>query len=169
LTGDLEEFDNHKLARTLAEAVKELSPDLILTGVQAHNDLDGAVGPLVASYLEMPYVGYLSGVEIENGTCVVRKEFAGGLIGELQVTLPSVLGIQAAESPPRYVAVSKVRQAMKTVTLDEQAAAEVDGDSGVTVARMYQPEGGEQAEMIEGDIDQIADRLVELLRDSGAI
>jgi hypothetical protein len=34
---------------------------------------------------------------------------------------------------------------------------------------MYQPEGGEHAEMVEGDIDEIADRFVELLQEAGAI
>lgn len=169
LNGDFESVDNHELASTLAEAVKDLDPDLIVTGVQAHDDLDGAVGPQIAGLLDLPYVGYVSGVDIENGACVVRKEYAGGLIGELQVTLPAVLGIQAAESPPRYVAVSKVRQAMKTITLDEQTAAQVEASSGITIDRMYQPESAEHAEMLEGDIDQIADRLVELLRDNGAI
>jgi len=88
------------------------------------------------------------------------------LIGEMQVNLPAVLGIQSAESPPRYVAVSKVRQAMKTVTLDEQTSPALDHSGGPTVSRMFQPESGERAEMIEGDIDSIAERLVEILRTS---
>lgn len=169
LMGDYESADNHLMARTFAAAAAEPSPDLILTGVQAHNDLDGAVGPLLAADMDLPYVGYISGVEIADGTCTVRKEYAGGLIGEIQVTLPAVLGIQAAESPPRYVAVSKVRKAMKTLSLEEQTAVEVEAEAGVMIERMYQPEGGEHAEMIEGDIDQIADRFVELLSEAGVL
>lgn len=169
LTGDFEQADNHQMARTLAEAIKGLAPDLVLTGVQAHNDMDGALGPIVASYLEMPYVGYISGVELSDGSSTVRKEYAGGLIGEEQVPLPAVLGIQAAESPPRYVAVSKVRQAMKTLSLEELAAPEVPPFPEITITRMYQPEGGEHAEMVEGDIDEIADRFVDLLKEAGAI
>ena len=144
--------------------MREAQPDIILTGVQAHNDLDGALGPLMAEYLEMPYIGYVAGVTMEGETCIVRKEFPGGLIGELQVNLPAVLGIQSAESPPRYVAVSKVRQAMKTVALDEKAGAALDLSGGPTVSRMFQPESTERAEMIEGDIDSVAERLVEILR-----
>lgn len=165
LSGDFNvEANNHALARAFADAVREIHPDVILTGVQAHNDMDGALGPLMAEYLEMPYIGYVSGVALDGETCIVRKEFPGGLIGEMQVRLPAVLGIQSAESPPRYVAVSKVRQAMKTVTLDEQSIPAPDSSGGPTVSRMFQPEGGERAEMIEGDIDSIAERLVEILR-----
>jgi len=167
LMGDFNvEVNNHALARACASAVSGLQPDVVLTGVQAHNDLDGALGPLLAEYLDMPYVGYVSGVQVEGNTCTVRKEFPGGLIGEMQVNLPAVLGIQSAESPPRYVAVSKVRQAMKTVTLDEQTSPALDHSGGPTVSRMFQPESGERAEMIEGDIDSIAERLVEILRTS---
>ncbi len=170
LTGDFDvEVNNHALARAFAAAVQEVQPDLILTGVQAHNDMDGALGPLLAEYLEMPYIGYLSGVVMEGETCIVRKEYPGGLIGEMQVNLPVVLGIQSAESPPRYVAVSKVRQAMKTITLDEQTSSDLDRAGGPTVSRMFQPESGERAEMISGDSDEIADRLVEILRESDVL
>ena len=99
----------------------------------------------------------------------MRKEYPGGLIGELQVNLPAVLGIQAAETPPRYVAVSKVRQAMKTVTLEDQASPDLDPIGGPSVERLFQPESGERAEMIDGEIDSIAERLVEILRTSDVL
>ena len=170
LEGDFSvEVNNHALARAFTSAVSELQPDLILTGVQAHNDLDGALGPLLAEYMDIPYVGYVSGVNVEGSTCTVRKEYPGGLIGEMTVTLPAVLGIQAAENPPRYVAVSKVRQAMKTVTIEDQASPVLDPSGGPTVSRISQPESGERAEMIDGDIESIADRLIELLRESGVL
>ena len=170
LTGDFSvDVNNHALARAFAAAVREMQPDVILTGVQAHNDMDGALGPLMAEYLEMPYIGYVSGVAMEGDTCIVRKEFPGGVIGEIQVNLPAVLGIQSAESPPRYVAVSKVRQAMKTVALDEQTSPALDRRGGPTVSRMFQPESGERAKMISGDSDEIAVRLVEILREADAL
>jgi electron transfer flavoprotein beta subunit len=170
LTGEFDvKVNNHALARAFADVVRELQPDLILTGVQAHNDLDGALGPLLAEYLELPYIGYVSGVSVEGESCIVRKEYPGGLLGEVQVKLPAVLGIQSSEPPPRYVAVSKVRQAMKTVTLEEQTSTTLDSSGGATIARMFQPETGERAEMIEGDVDSIAERLVELLRTSDAL
>jgi electron transfer flavoprotein beta subunit len=170
LTGDFDiKVNNHALARAFADVLRELGPDLILTGVQAHNDLDGALGPILAEYMEMPYIGYVSGVSVEGESCVVRKEYPGGLLGEVQVKLPAVLGIQSSEPPPRYVAVSKVRQAMKTVTLEEQTSQALDPSGGASISRMFQPETGERAEMIEGDVESIAERLVELLRTSDAL
>jgi hypothetical protein len=58
---------------------------------------------------------------------------------------------------------------MKTVTLDEQTSPALDASGGPSVSRMYQPESGERAEMIEGDIDSIAEKLVELLGTSDVL
>jgi electron transfer flavoprotein beta subunit len=170
LNGDFEEgMTNHALARVVTKVIKELQPDLVFTGVQAHNDLDGSVGPLLAEFLDMPYIGYISGVEVSGSTALVRKEYPGGLIGEMEVTLPALLGIQSAEQPPRYVAVSKVRQSMKTAEIEDQDAAEFDSSGAVDVTRMFQPEVGERATMIDGDEEEVASRLVEIFKEIGII
>jgi electron transfer flavoprotein beta subunit len=169
LRGDFSGANNHALSRVVAAVVKELGANLVLTGVQAHNDLDGSVGPLLAECLGMPYVGYISGVSVNNGKSLVRKEYPGGLIAEMEVTHPAVLGIQAAEQPPRYVAVSKVRQAMKTSSIEEQDASSLDLCGGPAVGSMYQPEAASQAEMITGNPDEVADKLVSLFRELGVL
>jgi electron transfer flavoprotein beta subunit len=174
LTGDFDEsansghqLNNHALARQIATIIKEIQPDLVMTGVGAHNDLDGAIGPLLAEMLDLPYVGYVAGVGFDEMNVTLRKEFPGGLIAEMQVTLPAVLGIQAAEQPPRYVAFSKVRQAMKSVPVEEVSLEAFDPRGGPLVERLFLPEKGEQATMIEGDVDEIADRLVVIIRELG--
>ena len=169
LTGDFEEVNNHALARALATTVEPLQPDLVLTGVQAHDDLDGSAGPLLAAYLKLPYVGYVAGVTVGDGAVTVHKEYPGGLIAEMEVTLPAVLGIQAAAEPPRYVAISKIRQVMKSAAIDEQAVAGLDLNGGPTVGRMFQPEAGERATMIEGDEEEIAARLIEIFKEAGVL
>jgi electron transfer flavoprotein beta subunit len=170
LTGDFgDSLNNHALAHCMTTVIKDLQPDLVLTGVQAHNDLDGPIGPLLAEYLGMAYVGYIAGVKINDGKAELRKEYPGGLIAEMEVTLPAVLGIQVAENPPRYVPISKVRQAMKTSTIEEQPIAEVEASGGVLVSRMYQPESAERATMIEGSTEEVAARIVEILKEQGAL
>jgi electron transfer flavoprotein beta subunit len=170
LTGDFEEgINNHALARAYATAVKALQPDIVLTGVQGNNDLDGSVGPLLAEYLNMSYVGYIAGVSVEGDKISAQKEYPGGMIAEVEVALPAVLGIQAAEEPPRYVAVSKVRQMMQTASIEEQEVSALDSSGGLDVTRMYLPEAAERAEMIEGDEEEIAARLVEIFKEIGVI
>lgn len=166
--GDYESgINNHALARALVPILRGLEPDLILSGVQANNDLDGSIGPLLAGYLNLPYVGYVAGVSLTDGQATIKKEYPGGLIAEMAVKLPAVLGIQVAEEPPRYVAVSKVRQAMKTSEIEEIEAGDFDLEGGPTINRMYQPEVGEGATMLEGSLDDIADQLIGILKELG--
>ena len=170
LTGDFEEgVNNHALARACADVARDLNPDVILTGVQAHDDLDGSVGPLVAEFLGLPYVGYVSGVNGSSGSLVIRKEYPGGLMAELDVALPAVLGIQAAEQPPRYVAISKIRQAMKSAEIEERSIDALDSSGGPEVERLFQPEVGERATMLEGDEDEIATQIIEILQEKGLL
>lgn len=160
---------NHTLARWFVPLIKELQPGLVLTGVQAHNDLDGSLGPLLAEYLGFPYVGYVADVNFIAGGVQIRKEFPGGLAAVMEVNLPAVLGIQAARKPPRYIAFSKIRQAMKTVTLEEQAIPGAFSTGELFIRRLYQPESGAQAEMLVGNTDEVAARLVKIFSDSGIL
>jgi len=170
LLGEFEEgVNNHALALAYSSTVKGLNPDLVLTGVQANNDLDGSVGPYLAEHLGMSYVGYVSGVVIEGKKVTVQKEYPGGLIAEVEVGLPAVLGIQASEEPPRYVAVSKVRQVMKTTAIDEIEIPELDPSGGLEIRSMHLPEAAERAEMIEGDEEEISAKLVEIFKEAGII
>jgi electron transfer flavoprotein beta subunit len=169
LNGDFVGANNHALARASAAVIKELQPDLVLTGVQANNDLDGPLGPTLAECLDMPYVGYISGVTLDDGKAAARKEYPGGLIAEMAVTLPAVLGIQAAEQPPRYIAVSKVRQMMKTATIEERSASELDSSGGPAVGRMFQAEAAARAEILTGKPDEVADRLVSIFKEVGVL
>jgi electron transfer flavoprotein beta subunit len=170
LLGDFEDGANsHALARAYADVVRDLQPDLILTGVQANDDLDGAIGPLLAESLGYPYVGYISGMSVENSETNVKKEYPGGLIAEMKVLLPAVFGIQAAEEPPRYIAISKVRQAMKTTEIEEIEISELISDGGPSIERMYIPETGERAQMIEGDEEEVAQKLIDLFNELGVL
>ena len=65
-----------------AEAVKSLSADLVLVGVQAHDELDGGLSPFLAAALGLPYVGVIRGVKAgpEAGMVTACKEFPGAVI-----------------------------------------------------------------------------------------
>jgi electron transfer flavoprotein beta subunit len=169
LIGYSDSLNSHAIARAFTPIIKANIPDLILTGVQAHNDLDGQVGPLLAENLSMPYVGYVSAVRVENRMAIVTKEYPGGLLAEFLVELPAVLGVQASDEPPRYVAFSKVRQAMQTVSIEEQDIGKIDLSGSATISRMFQPEVGERAEMLTGDAGEVATRLVKIMQEHGVL
>ena len=169
IVGDFEDqYDSHTAARALASAIREQPYDLILTGVQAADDLDGQVGVLLATYLGIPHISVVSGIEVEplTRTATVHQEYAGGIMATFEVDLPALLGVQASRAIPRYAPVSRVRQAMKTARIEEIEATTPVGAS-ITVRRMFKPESTEHAEMLEGDTDEIVDRIIAILHERG--
>jgi electron transfer flavoprotein beta subunit len=174
-TGDPEEnLSAREAAALFAAAIRELGPaDLILTGAQAIGDLDGLVAPLVAHSLGLPYLGTVTAVVPEAGrnTATVTREFPGGVRGEFEVPLPAVLGIQAAEKPPRYVPVAKVRAAMKSQGI-ETCGVLTAADAGpalVEVLSMAKPEPSGHARMLEGDAEELAAQICELMTARGLL
>lgn len=161
---------NRALARALAGVISGLNPELVLTGVQAADDRDGQLGPMLAAFLDVPHVSVVTGVEVvpDSRTVVVQKEYPGGLMGEFETTMPAVLGIQAAPQPPRYASVGKVRQAMKERTIEE-VTVEATTDDGAPVRRMFRPVAARQAEILEGSPEEVARRVVEILSERGLL
>jgi electron transfer flavoprotein beta subunit len=166
VTADEPGADSHMQARWLAEAIKNISPDLVFTGVQASNDLDGQIGPMIAGYLDMPYIGGVSSVEAVDGTAIVTKEFAGGMAGKYAVKLPMVVGVQAASKPPRYAPISKVRQVAQTAMIEKVAPVGETG-AGLTMKKIAPPLVTGHAEMIEGSAKEVAAKILELLKSRG--
>jgi electron transfer flavoprotein beta subunit len=160
--------DSHSQAKLLADAVKGLALDLVMTGVQAADDRDGQIGPMIAAHLGLPYVGVVTGVSAKDGKAIVHKEYAGGVMAEFEVALPMVVGVQAAHQPPRYAPVSKIRQIAKTAQI-ETIDGEPPAGAGSIVRRMFKPESAGHAEMWDGDPDEVAQKIATLLKDRGVL
>jgi electron transfer flavoprotein beta subunit len=173
LGGELSALRGPAAAQITADYLKSCglpTPDtLILLQCQAIDDLEGEIGVYLADRLGLPYLGLVTGVAADADGLTVLKEFAGGVRGEFRLKLPAVLGIQAAEKPPRYVPVAKVRSVMKSATVETSDATSVAAPAGLAVARMYKPEATGQAEMIEGSPEEMTEKIVEILAQRGLV
>jgi electron transfer flavoprotein beta subunit len=167
--GDFEDEaapSSYTAAQILADAIKDLSFDLVMTGVQAIDDLDGWMAPMVASNLGLPHVSVVTHIAPSDGGVTIGQEYAGGLMAEFDVSFPAVLGVQASREVPRYAPVSKVRQVMQSTDIEE-VDGEADASSGVTVQTVSFPEAAGHAEMIQGSADEVAERLATILKERG--
>ena len=91
----------------------QLAPDLVLVGVQTPYDVFGQTAPVLAVALGWPQANVVVGVTVgrRDRARACRSTPAGGSrCSGLQ--LPAVVGVQSASSPPRYVSMSRLRQAM---------------------------------------------------------
>ena len=161
--------DTHTRAAVLAGWLGANSYDLVFTGVQANDDLDGQLAPMLGAMAGLPHVSVVVGVEVKDGIAHVQQEYAGGSVASLEVQLPAVIGVQAAREEPRYAPISKIRQAQQDGGLQEEDVDVPTASAGLTVRRMYLPEQTGHAEMLEGSDEDVAGRIIELLRDRGLL
>jgi len=162
-------MSSHSHARLLADAIKGMSPDVVFTGVQAADDLDGQIGPMLAAYLDMPYVGVVANVQASGSGLKITKEYSGGVMAEFEASPPVVIGVQAAASPPRYAPVSKIRQMAQSATIEEIETGDVAEESGLTIRKMAKPVSTGHAEMLEGDAEAVAGKIIEIIKERGLL
>ena len=167
--GEINPLDSRTAALAFARAFRELAPDLILVGVQTPQDLFGQTAPYLAAELGWPQANVVVGVTLADGQARVVQEYAGGRLAVLGLDLPAVAGVQSASSPPRYVSMSRLRQAMsgestQTLTVDVQLPAE-----GPTLVSLARPEARIGATMLKGNAEQMAAQIAAVLHEHGAV
>lgn len=170
LTGDFAGgLTSHQRAAILAGHLRGSEFDLVLIGVQTPEDLDGQAGVLLAGTLGLPHASVAIGVEPDGAALKVSQELGAGVVHELRISGACVIGVQAARQTPRYVPISRIRAAMQEGRIEERPAPEAEGGAGLTVRRLYAPESTSHAEMLDGDADAVAARVVEIIRERGVL
>ena len=153
-------------AEVLADVLKPVQPDLILSGVES-NDLGGSqVGVLVAEQLGYVAATMVISVKVGNdGVLNVRRELEGGNFVDVDLPMPAVLTIQTGRNEPRYPSLKGIMAAKRKDLVRLELSGLDIGDSqlGETIEYSYPPRR-ERAQMIEGSSEAMASELVSLLR-----
>lgn len=168
-TGELDPYDSRSGARAFAEAFRELAPDLVLTGVQTPTDLFGQTAPYLAAALGWPQANVVVGVTLDGSIAHATQEYSGGRMAVLALALPAVVGIQSASSPPRYVSMGRLRQAMTEASTETMSVTIEAPSHGTEIVSLARPEQTEGATMLDGDAEQAATQIVALLREKGVV
>ena len=172
----LEGSDGKGIAALLKAAIDKGNYDLILTGAQAD---DGAaqVGGMLAAMLDLPYASLVNDIEITDDKKIkVGREIEGGNIEYNEIELPCVLSIQTGINEPRYVGIRGIRK-VASVDIPVHSSADLGfsadqvGSAGAAVKQLdyFVPELGEGAEILEGSTDEIAAKLIDMLKAKGGI
>lgn len=160
---DAEPRDPISTARALAEVVAGESPDLVLTGVQSADSVQGSTGVALAELVGLPRVAVVTKIEWSgSGPATVDRELEGGLVDVVEVDTPALLTIQTGINQPRYANLRAIKQA------EQQEIAVVSADVGepaYRVRRMFSPPRGTGAELLEGNAAQVAQQIAELLKE----
>ena len=168
--------DGFATARILAEAVRKVPYDLILTGTQAEDDGYGQVGLVMAGLLGIPHVSIVNRIEVQEKKIKAHRELEGGLEEVVEVDLPALLTIQTGINEPRYVSIMGIRKVAKKEIKALGAAAlnlkpeEVGlAGSNTQLEKVFLPIVGEGAEILEGKPEEIALKVFDILKDKGGL
>jgi electron transfer flavoprotein beta subunit len=71
--------DGYATARVLAEAVRKIPYDLILTGTQAEDDGYAQVGVVMAELLGTPHAALINRIEVQDKKVKAHRELEAGL------------------------------------------------------------------------------------------
>jgi len=168
--------DGRGIAAILKAFVQKGNYELILTGVQAE---DGAaqVGGMLAAMLDYPFASLVNSIEILDGkTLRITREIEGGNKEINEIDLPCVLSIQTGINEPRYVGMRGIRQVASVPiptfgASDLGVNSEIVGPLAAKIRRVdyFLPAAGRGAEMLYGKPEEIADKVVELVRTKGGL
>jgi electron transfer flavoprotein beta subunit len=129
-------LDVETKAAILAAVAEAEDPDLILSGVQAGDDSNGATGVALAKLLDMEWAAVVNALDldVEGGVASVHRELEGGIEELTDVDLPAVLTIQTGINEPRYASLRGIRMAQRK-ELDVQGL----GDLGLSEEAVASP------------------------------
>jgi electron transfer flavoprotein beta subunit len=167
--------DAKGIATVLKGYVQKEKFDLILTGVQAE-DGGAQVGGMLAAMLDYPFASLVSSIEVDGNKLKVGREIEGGSREVNEIDLPCVLSIQTGINEPRYVGMRGIRQ-VASLEIPTYGAADLGveaGSVGETSAKVrrqdyFVPALGKGAEILEGSSEEIADKLIELVKAKGGL
>ncbi len=160
---DAEPLDPVSTARALAGVVAAESPDLVLTGVQSADSVQGSTGAALAELVGLPCVAVVTSLDWSGaGPATVDRELEGGLVDVVEVDTPALLTVQTGINQPRYANLRAIKQAEQHEIAVVAAAAV---EPAYRVRRMFTPPRGSGAEMLDGGPAQVAQRIVELVKE----
>lgn len=160
-----------------AEVVRRLGPDMIFTGIQADDDLQGQFGVALAEALGLPVITAVTEIRVSSVAKVATatRELGAGFKEEIEVDLPCVFTIQFGIRALRYTSVMSIVRArtrkLESVDIKSLRIPVDEFRSGdqLRVVELFYPENSGKCERIDGSPEEAARKLVKNLVSAGVI
>jgi len=162
---DAEIIDPHITSKVLAEVLKKMEYDLILTGVESRDYMASQVGVSLAVKLGIPFVYAVTNILTVDYQRMIRiiKELGGGIGQVMEISLPALLCIQSGAVPRTYTSTQKILKArsrqIETVQFD---GLEVEEE--MKIVDIFLPKEKHKVEFIEGQVNEVAAKILGKIR-----
>ncbi len=158
---------------TLSRGVEKAgNVDLVITGKQAIDGDTAQVGPGIAArlgYTQLTYVSKVEDISVSGGTITVERLLDGGR-ERVEGKLPALLTVMKGINVPRQPSILKMKKA-RNAEIPVWKASDIGADPAQTgqngsptwVERIFSPEQKTGGDVFQGDPEEAAGRLTELL------
>ena len=156
------------IASMIANFARDKNFDLIFTGMQSQDRGSGQVGVIVAELLGMDAVTTIVDFAYDNGVVSVKRELEGGTKSLVTAATPLELTCQLGLNTPRYPTLPNIMKAKKKERLT--IAPDLGGVTpGQETAACFFPEKKSGGLVLEGDAPDLADKLIQLLKEKTGV
>jgi electron transfer flavoprotein beta subunit len=119
--------DSMATAYLLAQTLKHIGFDLVLSGTQSTDAICSVVPAAVAEHLGVPSVTYVKKLNVTDGALEAQRETESGYV-RVTAQLPALVSVTKAINEPRYPTLKGIMGAKKK-EIKTPALAEVGADS----------------------------------------
>ncbi|OGP55767.1 MAG: hypothetical protein A2V67_13625 [Deltaproteobacteria bacterium RBG_13_61_14] len=154
------------VASLIAAWSRDKKFDLVLCGVLSEDLQRGQTGPMLAQLLGLPCATTVAAEKIseDRKSITCERELEGGMRERVLLPLPALLTVQSGINTPRYASLTNVLR-VKQLTIPSIPTASLgEIPNSETTLRACLPERSAICEFLEGDLDRIAEQLLEKVR-----
>ena len=154
------------IAKTIAEAIKEENPDLVMSGLQSDDNGYGQTGVILAELLGIPHATLIIEIDRNNPELRVKRELESGWYQWFTYQTPALLTIQSGISQIRYAGLKGIMDAKKKEIREVTPSAEtLSNNYKQKIEKVYLPLKLKQTQILgNGDAKAGAVELVEKLK-----
>ncbi len=158
------ELDSFSIAKNLADALKEINPDIIFFGKQSIDYDDSQIGTLTAEFLGIPSISVVVELKIDGNKVTAEREIEGGK-EIVESSLPLVICCQKGINNPRYPNLKGIMQS-KSKPIEEKQASHTENK--IEFLKMTLPKEKSKGKIVGTDVSAVPE-LVRLLREEAKV
>lgn len=158
-----------EIASIIAEFAGNKGFDMIFTGMQSQDRGSAQVGVLVAELLNLPSISTVVGFAFADGKVSAKRELEGGTRALISCGLPVLVTCQLGLNAPRYPTLPNIMKAKKKELLSVEVTELLKVEARQKTEKIYFPEKKTGGLVLEGDVNDLADQLVKILKDQTAL
>jgi electron transfer flavoprotein beta subunit len=161
--------DPWQIASIIAAFAKDKGFDLIFTGMQSQDRGSAQVGATLAELLGSSCATTVVDFAWNEGVITAKRELEGGMKGVVKLRTPAVVTCQLGLNVPRYPTLPNIMKAKKKELLGLPVADFLQEQPLVATEKLYAPTKKGSGVVLEGDLADVADRLIGILKDKTSV